>query len=156
MNKNDFIKKNIEDIFNHMGCAISDFSISDDDSMLWISIDTPDSRFIIGKDGDTLRSFNHLLKRMIEKEYGEESSANVFFDVNGYQKKKFDNLKATAYMLAERARYFKSSIEVDPMPASERKIIHMFLENAKDIKTESTGYGPDRKVVIKYTGEISF
>jgi len=53
-------------------------------------------------------------------------------------------------MMAERARYFKSNIEIDPMPAFERRIIHMFLEGIKDIKTESEGYGPTRRVVIKY------
>jgi spoIIIJ-associated protein len=56
-------------------------------------------------------------------------------------------------MMAERARYFKSNIEVDPMPAFERRIVHMFLEDAKDIKTESEGQGSNRRVVIKYINE---
>ena len=55
-------------------------------------------------------------------------------------------------MMAERAKYFKSNIEVEPMPANERRIIHMFLEKIPDIKTESEGYGPNRRVVIKYVG----
>lgn len=58
-------------------------------------------------------------------------------DINGYQKKRFDNLKNIAHMIAERAKYFKSNIEIDPMPAFERRIIHLFLENDKEIKTES-------------------
>ena len=56
-------------------------------------------------------------------------------------------------MMAERARYFKNDIEIDPMPSYERRIIHMFLEGANDIKTESEGYGPTRRVVIKYINE---
>ena len=57
-------------------------------------------------------------------------------------------------MMAERARYFKSSVEVDPMPAFERRIVHEFLSNATDLKTESTGFGHTRRVVIKYVGGI--
>ena len=86
----------------------------------------------------------------MEKKIGEEDSNNVFIDVNSYQKKRFDNLKTIAHMMAERARYFKSNIEIDPMPAYERRIVHMFLEGAKDLKTESEGTGPNRRVVIKY------
>ena len=58
-------------------------------------------------------------------------------------------------MMAERARYFKSSVEVDPMPAFERRIVHEFLSDAIDLKTESTGFGAKRRVVIKYVGALS-
>ena len=146
----DEIKKIIEDIFTHTNCIISKCEFSDENGMLWCMIDTPDSRFMIGRDGETLRSLNHIVRKMIEKSSSEEEVAKVFIDVNGYQKKRFDNLKTIAHMMAERARYFKSNIEVDPMPAYERRIVHMFLEGSPDIKTESEGYGPNRRVVIKY------
>jgi spoIIIJ-associated protein len=149
----DFIKKSIEDIFTHMGCTMTSCEFSDEDGMLWCALETPDSRFIIGRDGETLRSLNHLVRKMIEKNTSEEESAKVFIDANGYQKKRFDNLKTTAHMMAERARYFKSNIETDPMPAYERRIIHMYLEGAKDITTESEGQGANRRVVIKYVQE---
>jgi spoIIIJ-associated protein len=146
----DEIKKIIEDIFTHTNCTISKCEFSDENGMLWCMIDTPDSRFMIGRDGETLRSLNHIVRKMIEKSSSEEEVAKVFIDVNGYQKKRFDSLKTIAHMMAERARYFKSNIEVDPMPAYERRIVHMFLEGSPDIKTESEGYGPNRRVVIKY------
>lgn len=144
------IKKIIEQIFAQTGCTISTCEFSDENGMLWCMIGTPDSRFMIGRDGETLRSLNHIVRKMIEKTSSEEQSAKLFIDVNQYQKKRFDNLKTIAHMMAERARYFKSNIEIDPMPAFERRIIHMFLEGSPDIKTESEGYGPTRRVVIKY------
>ena len=147
---NDLIKQTIEDIFKHTSCTLSSCEISDEDGTLWCLIETPDSRFMIGRDGETLRSLNHLVRKILEKNLGEESMGNFFIDINGYQKKRFDTLKQTAHMMAERARYFKSNIEIDPMPAYERRIIHMFLEGSSNIKTESEGFGPNRKVVIKY------
>lgn len=146
----DQIKKIIEDIFTHTSCTISKCEFSSEGGMLWCMIDTPDSRFLIGRDGETLRSLNHLVRKMIEKNSSEEEVAKVFIDINGYQKKRFDSLKTIAHMMAERARYFKSNIEIDPMPAYERRIVHMFLEGAPDIKTESEGSGANRRVVIKY------
>ncbi len=151
----DKIKSIIEEIFKHTGCTLNSCEFSDEGDMLWCSIGTPDSRFLIGHEGDALRSFNHLVRRIAEKNEGEESTSKLMIDINGYQKKRFDNLKATAHMLAERARYFKSSVEVDPMPAFERRIIHMFLENIPDVITESAGVGKDRRVVIKYVEKTS-
>jgi spoIIIJ-associated protein len=142
----------IEEIFKHLDCTVSSCEISEDGGMLWCQIETPDSRFVIGRDGETLRSLNHLVRKMIDTDETEES-ARLHIDVNGYQKKRFDNLKTTAHMLAERARYFKSNIQTDPMPAFERRIIHMFLEGAKNIKTESEGQGQNRRVIIKYIEE---
>ena len=147
------IKKIIEETLEHTGCTLASCEFSDDNGMLWCSLETPDSRFLIGKEGESLRSLNHLIHKIIEKKTGQEKSVNLFLDINGYQKKRFENLKNTAYMMAERARYFKSNIEIDPMPAYERRIIHLFLENAKDVTTESSGFGPNRRVVIKYVNQ---
>jgi spoIIIJ-associated protein len=146
----DAIKTTIETVFGHLDCSISSCEIKNEDGMLWCVIETPDSRFVIGKEGETLRSLTHLVRKIIEKNSSEEESAKVYIDINGYQKKRFDTLKSTAHMMAERARYFKSNIETDPMPAYERRIIHMFLEGAKNIKTESEGQGQNRRVIIKY------
>jgi len=155
MDQQEIIKKTLENIFNHTACTLSKIEISLENGMLWCMIETPDSRFMIGREGETLRSLNHLVRKIVEKASGQEEIANIFVDINGYQKKRFDSLKNIAHMMAERAKYFKSNIEVDPMPASERRIIHMFLEGIPDIKTESEGYGPNRRVVIKYTGDIN-
>jgi spoIIIJ-associated protein len=153
---NELIKSIIEDIFKHTACTISKLEVSLEGNMLWCMIETPDSRFMIGREGETLRSLNHLVRKIAEKASGQQTEiSNIFVDVNGYQKKRFDNLKNIAHMMAERAKYFKSNIEVDPMPANERRIIHMFLEGIPDIKTESEGYGPQRRVVIKYIGDIN-
>lgn len=144
------IKKVIEDIFIHTGCLISSLESNLDNGILWFEIETPDSRFMIGKDGETLKSLSHLIQRIIEKDSDLQKTQAIFIDINGYQKKKFEGLKNLAHMMAERARYFKSNIEIEPMPSYERRIIHLYLENAKNIVTESEGFGPNRKVIVKY------
>ena len=153
----------IKDFFKETGIHSGEvaFSYDDETKTMWCAIATNDSRMLTGKNGETLAAINHLVRKMVEKASGvtDENSKkalyNVIVDINNYQKNRVDNVKAIAHMMAERARFFKSSIEVDPMSPFERRIIHEFLSNATDLKTESTGEGMKRRVVIKYVGTSS-
>jgi spoIIIJ-associated protein len=80
---------------------------------------------------------------------GEELSFVV--DVNDYQKKRIEDIRAKARVYAERARYFKSSVEMDPMSSYERMIIHSEFSDTPDIETSSAGVGRDRHIVIRFT-----
>lgn len=148
--KESKIKEIIEEIFRLTSCSLSALNIKNENNMIWCAIETPDSRFMIGREGETLKSLNHLIQKILEKDFEENEAKNILVDINGYQRKRFDNLRNIAHMMSERAKYFKSNIEIDPMPAFERRIIHLFLENDKEIKTESEGEGINRRVVIKY------
>lgn len=118
---------------------------------IWLRVYEP-KKVHSKNESEVVGALNHLAKRIIEKVLGETETLDLLVDVNDFQKKKVENLKNIAHMMAERARYFKSNIEVDPMTAFERRIIHEFLAEAGDLKTESTGVGPNRRVVIKYVG----
>lgn len=146
MTTND-IKNYIEKILHYMGFSDNsiDFDISETGTKVF-KIENPTNE-LIGKDGETLNSLNHLIKRFVEKE-GEQS--HVMIDVNGFQDKKIEKIKTIAHMMAERARFFKSSIELEPMNSFERHVIHEYIQEFNDLETESTGFGKNRKVVIKY------
>lgn len=131
------------------------YSFDENTNTLWFSLKGNDVRFLLGRGGEALRALNHLATKIAEKNLADSSSKlHVIIDANDFERKKIENLKTVAHMMAERARYFKSSIDVDPMPAHERKIVHEFLSTMSDIKTESVGDGPKRHIVIKYTGGI--
>lgn len=137
-----------------------DFSLDSGNKTIWISVEVEQPHYFTGRDGEALSALNHLIRRMIETKMPKDTenpnsvASAVVVDINGFQKRKVENIHAVAHMMAERARYFKSNIEVDPMSAFERRVIHEFLSTANDIKTESTGEGRDRRVVIKYIGTI--
>lgn len=131
---------------------------------IWISVEVNEPHFFISHEGEGLQALNHIVHRIIEAKSsptpgvgGQEegpSGLGVLIDINNFQKKHVESIRAVAHMMSERARYFKSNIEVDPMSAFERRIVHEFLSEASDLKTESMGVGRDRRVVIKYTGSI--
>lgn len=116
------------------------------------NIQTTDGGVLIGEGGDHLKSINHIVHRIAEKQIirtEEYTPLQFVVDVNDYHKERADYLHELARMSAQRVRYFKKEVEMRPMPAFERRIIHTALMEYPDIKTESVGEGMDRRVVIK-------
>ena len=146
------IKKIIEKIINYIGAAHDDISVSSgEDGVFCFSIKTSEPKVLIGRDGLILLALNHVVRKIAEKEGLFKDGVESFVvDVNDYQKSKVEDLKQKANMMAERARFFKSSVELEPMSSYERMIIHSFLSPFEDIATESTGDGRERRVVIRY------
>jgi len=90
---------------------------------------------------------NYIVKKVFEN---KDEKMRILIDVNGYRTKKIDELKQTAKLLAERARSLKYNVEMTPMSAYERMIVHSALAEESNIATESHGEGRDRRVVIRY------
>lgn len=154
MNINE-IQNLIRELIERTTSTIKQITVSDDNPKnICFSIEVSDPHLFLSKGGEALFALNHIVRKIIESKKADDSELNILVDINGFQKKRIENLHATAHMMAERARYFKSNIEVDPMPAFERRIIHEFLSEETDLKTESTGEGVSRRVVIKYIGKI--
>lgn len=154
MNPQEHITNTIRTLLGHLKVALNDVSVETDERIksFRFVISTPDSAILIGERGDRLLALNHLVKRIVERELGDEN-VSFLIDVNDYQKKRIDDIRTKARMLAERARYFKSSVEMDPMSSYERMIVHAEFTEIPDIATESSGYGKDRHVVLKYMEE---
>lgn len=164
--KNEEIKNLIKDLVEKVGVSVNNISfVENDGNNTWFAVEVSEPHFFVNHDGEALHSLNHLVRRILEnksaskvddKDASEKSDMwnGVMIDINDFQKKRIDSIRAIAHMMGERARYFKSSVEVDPMSAFERRIVHEFLSNATDLKTESVGFGPTRRVVIKYIGSL--
>jgi len=129
----------------------------------WFSVEAKYPHVYLDRNGEALFALNYIARKLIEtKVYPllnkEENQTpprfnDILIDINGFQKNKIENIHTTVHMMAERARHFKSNVEIDPMSAFDRRIVHEFLSSATDLETESEGTGPYRRVVIKYVGE---
>jgi spoIIIJ-associated protein len=147
------VQKSVTELLEKAGYKPESVTVTFEEpaNTIWFSISSPEARFLLGREAEALGAVNHLASKVAEKIMaGVDDRLRVVVDANDFQKKKIDNLKTVAHMMAERARYFKSSIDVEPMPAHERRIIHEFLGAMPDMKTESVGEGRNRHIVIKY------
>lgn len=115
-----------------------------------VVIKTKDAGVLIGEGGQHLQALNHIIKKICEKSFPDFYHSALFtIDVNDYQRKRIEQLRDLARMSAQRVRYFKKEVHLEPMSSYDRRIIHMTLAEHPDIETESAGEPPARCVVIK-------
>ncbi len=143
----DIVKAKTEQLLNLLG--IEGTVTAKDGHRTIIAIQSPDSKHLIGQNGEHLRAINMLMHKMIEKEVGEEA-ASFLIDVNDYHESKMEKVRQDARMLAQRARLFKHDVELEPMSAYERLVVHELFAEDPEIKTESAGEGKFRHIVLKY------
>lgn len=119
------------------------------DGRLRLNAEVAEAGFLIGHDGENLKALQHILGLMISKKIGQSlNSFNFVFDINNYQKEKEDCLMALAKNTAYRVLETKKNIELNPMSAAERKIVHLTIEKIEGVKSESLGEGEERRVMI--------
>jgi spoIIIJ-associated protein len=109
-------------------------------------------QFLIGKDGETLSAFQHLLGRMIRAKMPEESPPRVEVDVAGFRDRQIEGLREMARGLMEEVRRTGEEISTDPLPASERRIVHLEVAEHAGMETVTVGDGYFKRVVIRKAG----
>lgn len=146
------IQSAVEIFLDKMGVSGNIDFVDSADLPLFI-IQTDEAGILIGEGGKNLLSLTHILKKIVGKIFQDENKEAPQFslDVNGYYSKKINSLKEAAKMYAQRVRFFKRDVVLDPMSAFERRVVHTVLSEYPDIKTESVGEeGVDRKIIIKF------
>lgn len=127
----------------------ADFKIGYEDNLLSVNIvriNEDDKGIIIGKRGKNLDEIQFLLNIIVNK--GRQNYIRVVFNVEDYREKREETLKKLAKKMADKCRYYKHKMRLEPMNPYERRIIHSTLQEEKDIITYSEGDEPYRKVVI--------
>ncbi len=116
-----------------------------DDSVI-VDIWGDDVAILIGRAGTTLDALQYLINVSCRRT--GEVTKKIIVDAEGYRKRRKAKLEKQAEQLANKAITQKKSIEMQPMTASERKIVHMALRNIRGVWTESKGEGTDRHIII--------
>lgn len=111
-------------------------------------LDAENNAVIIGKNGQTLRSISFVVKAAVQNTF--KKRINIIIDVNHYKETRYKKLRAMAKRIAREVSTSHTDAELDPMPSDERKIIHQFLQNYRNVDTTSIGEGNKRHLVIKY------
>jgi len=117
-----------------------------DDIPLALDIKGDDLGILIGRRGQTLASLEYITKLIVVGRLKTWLPLTV--DVAGYKKRRVDSLQRLALYLAEQVKSRRRAITMEPMPADERRIIHLTLTDNPDVTTQSIGEGEGRKVVI--------
>lgn len=108
-----------------------------------------DLGLLIGRRGATLASLQYLVNLILNHQL-KGRTVLVGVDIEGYKRRREEALCNLALRLAEQVRATQQTITMEPMPPSERRIVHLALAQQPDIVTNSIGEGEHRKVAISY------
>jgi spoIIIJ-associated protein len=114
--------------------------------VITINVTGDDLGILIGRRGQTLAALQHMVRLMVAHQM--KSRVPIVIDVEGYKQRRYGALQALALRMAEQVKERKKPFALEPMPAYERRIIHLALVDDPAVTTESTGVGEVRKVVI--------
>lgn len=124
-------------------------SVNDSPEEIRIGIDTREAGLVIGRRGTTIDAIQHLAFRAA-RIAGEER--RVIVDASGYRERREETLRRMAERAAREAVRFGRAVELEPMRAAERKVVHEHLRGVGSVETRSEGQEPDRRVVVEPTG----
>jgi spoIIIJ-associated protein len=121
---------------------------ADGDLPVALNIEGDDLGVLIGRRGQTLSSLQYVVRLIVAEKSKAWVPINV--DVAGYKKRRYESLQNLALRLAEQVVRNRRLITLEPMPADERRIIHLALADNPDVTTQSVGEGETRKVAILF------
>ena len=119
---------------------------TDDRRNIHVDVRGEDLSALIGRRAETLNAFQYVASLMVGKQTGQWIQLVV--DVEGYRNRRERQLKQLARRMADQVTKTGRRASLEPMPSSERRVIHLELRGHPAVTTESTGDEPHRKVVI--------
>ncbi len=116
------------------------------DAEVLADVDGRDKEILLERGAEVLKAIEHLaLKALrLEPAYHEK----IHIDSGGYRALRFEELRMTARVAAERVQISKQPFPLNPMSSRERRIVHLALKDVSGVRTESVGVGEERQVVI--------
>jgi spoIIIJ-associated protein len=121
-------------------------AVEEDSEEIRATVNGEDLGLLIGKHGVTIDAVQQLAMRIAFK--GKSRSKRVVVDAAGYRERRVTALQRMADRAVHEALSYGRAVELEPMRASERKIVHLYLRERSDIETHSEGEEPDRRLVV--------
>ncbi|HOU23073.1 MAG: R3H domain protein [Chloroflexi bacterium ADurb.Bin180] len=141
--------ESLQGLLDHMGIKARVTLEPVDDASpdtIGLNITGSDMGMLIGRQGETLRDLQFMTALMVSRH--SQPWPSLMVDVEHYRARRRKALTDLARRMAERVRTTGQPVSLEPMPADERRIVHIALKDDPDVYTESTGVEDKRRVVI--------
>jgi spoIIIJ-associated protein len=121
--------------------------IEEDDEEIRATVNGDDLGLMIGKHGTTIDALQHLAQRIGFRSQAADRKS-VVVDAAGYRERREGVLHRAAERAVSEALDFGRAVELEPMNAAERRVVHTYLRDRTDVQTHSEGDEPDRRLVV--------
>jgi spoIIIJ-associated protein len=135
----------LEEIADAFGLDVR-VEVEESEGVLSGRVKGEDVGLFIGRRGQTIDAVQHLAQRIVFP--GGPSPCRVVVDADGYRERRAELLRDDADDAAEEALRLGRPVELDPMPPSERRIVHEYLRDRGSVETHSEGDEPERYIVV--------
>jgi len=140
----------LEEVADGLGLEV-EVEVQEGDGVLRGNLRGDDVGLFIGRRGQTIDAVQHLAQRIVFRE--GPSPVRVVVDADGYRERREESLRADAERAAEEAQRTDRPVELNPMPAAERRIVHEYLRERGGVGTHSEGDEPERRLVVSPLGD---
>lgn len=106
-----------------------------------------DVQRVIGRRGQVIDALQHLVGKAVSR-FRDEDYKPVVVDAANYRQRHIERLEGLAARMADKCRKSGRPVDLNPMPAYDRRIIHMALAEEQGVETRSEGEGEDRHIVV--------
>lgn len=138
----------LAELLEKMGVQ-AEVDVLDEPGQEGLDILGPDLGVLIGRGGENLVAVQQIISAITSRRVGR--TVHVPVDVEGYRRRREDQLREIARRVALRVRSSGQAVTLEPMLAYERRIVHLEVQGQPGIRTESVGLEPNRRVVISST-----
>lgn len=140
------VKKIIDEILKSL-MIDGEFEVEENDEGYDLKLQTEESGIVIGHHGDTLEALQIIISLVLSKKLGEFKRVSI--EVGDYKKNRSEYLTNLALETKERVLSSNKEIYLPDLKSWERRIVHMLLQDDKEVSSESIGEGKDRVLVVK-------
>ena len=116
------------------------------DAEVLADLDGRDKEILLERNAEVLKAIEHLAFKALRLEPAWHEKIHI--DCGGYRALRFEELRMTARVAAERVQTSRQPFRLNPMSSRERRIVHLALKDMPGVRTESVGMGDERQVVI--------
>lgn len=148
----DVARSILADLLRHLGYSAeiqvrpAEPETDEETVPLILDVQTVGADTLIGPRGETLAALQHILRLLVNRRIGR--MVNIVVDVQSYKQRREQYLRRLAERMARQAVSSGRTVYLEPMPPSERRIIHLALRDHPDVTTQSIGEGHRRRVTI--------
>nr|MBI5455748.1 KH domain-containing protein [Candidatus Levybacteria bacterium] len=146
MAKSKTQEKTIKKFLDLLGLDTS-FKMSEEEGTISLILETQDSGIVIGYHGETLEALQLILSLILAKESGEFKRVSI--EVGDYKKNREEWLEKIALDAKEKALTENKEVYLSDLKPWERRVVHLLLQDDKEVISESTGEGRERVLVVK-------
>lgn len=148
LSQEDKVRTFLEGLLEHMNVkAELDITVRED-GKVDVCLSGDHMGAVIGRRGETLDAIQHLTNYAVNS--GAEKRMHINVDAEGYRSKREESLVRLAEKMAAKAIKYRRSMALEPMNSYERHVIHTALQDYEGVTTSSTGFEPNRRVVVSY------